>query len=69
MAFWNRGQTTSETETRPRTPSEQALSATVDKLPKNVSDWTPEQRAEYAEKSNTVMREQHGTPRALGRRQ
>ncbi|WP_327671846.1 MULTISPECIES: hypothetical protein [unclassified Streptomyces] len=45
-----------------RTPSEQELAATVASLPANPAQWTPEQTADYAAKSNRVMEENATKP-------
>lgn len=51
-----------------KTQAQEELDATIDRLPTQVADWSAEQRADFAEKSNAVMREQtYGTTRALGR--
>lgn len=34
------------------------LNDTVDQLPAQVADWTPQQRAQYAAQSDRAMREQ-----------
>lgn len=39
------------------------LRETVDSLPKQVADWTPEQRQQFAAQSDRAMREQNASPR------
>jgi len=39
-------------------PKPQSLDTVVDGLPRQVADWSPEQRAAYAAASDRVMREQ-----------
>ena len=41
-------------------PETRELRQTVASLPANVADWTPEQRAAYAQQSDRAMREQNG---------
>ncbi|MGW2708678.1 hypothetical protein ACWC4J_06750 [Streptomyces sp. NPDC001356] len=41
-------------------PETRALRQTVNKLPRNVADWTPEQRAAVEQQSDRAMREQNG---------
>ncbi|MDX2700575.1 hypothetical protein [Streptomyces ipomoeae] len=36
------------------------LAHTLASLPPQPADWTPEQRAQFAEQSNRAMREQNG---------
>jgi hypothetical protein len=41
-------------------PETQALRNLVDSLPKQIVEWTPEQREQYNTQSNIAMRERNG---------
>ncbi|WP_217545593.1 hypothetical protein [Streptomyces sp. GbtcB6] len=44
-------------------PETKELNNLVDRLPEQVSDWTPEQRDQYTAQSDRAMNEQNGTCR------
>lgn len=45
---------------RRSTPEQTKLTQVVKELPKQVADWTPEQRKQYTTQSDRAMRERAG---------